>query len=158
MGKVVTPAQFAREAAALQKSDGKVVFTNGVFDILHWGHVSYLQRARRLGDALFVAINSDRSARDLKGPERPLNSQNDRMKTLAALECVDFVTYFDEATPAEIIAAVQPDILVKGADYSADEIVGADTVKARGGKVVRVPLLKGRSTTGLINKIRRGNE
>ena len=132
-----------------------VVFTNGVFDILHPGHVRYLQAARALGDKLIVAINSDRSVRALgKSPDRPINPENERAEVLRALACVDEVVIFDEDTPHEIIKAIQPDILVKGADWGENEIVGRDIVEARGGKVVRIALAEGYSTTSIINKIR----
>ena len=131
---------------------GKIVFTNGVFDLLHPGHIRYLQDARRLGDALIVGINSDRSVRAIKGAERPITPEVERAEILAALECVDAVAIFDEETPAEIIRRVQPDVLVKGADWGPDNIVGRDTVEARGGRVVRMELSKGYSTTELIRK------
>jgi D-beta-D-heptose 7-phosphate kinase/D-beta-D-heptose 1-phosphate adenosyltransferase len=147
------------EAAALAESirarGGKVVFTNGVFDLLHPGHVRYLQDARALGDALIVAVNSDRSVRANKGPERPINPEQERAEVLAALACVDAVVVFDEETPYDVIARIQPDILVKGADWAPDHIVGRDIVEARGGKVVRVALEPGLSTTELIRRVRR---
>ena len=130
------------------------MFTNGVFDLLHPGHVRYLQDARRLGDALIVGVNSDRSVRANKGPERPITPQNERAEVLLALACVDAVAIFDEETPAAIITRVQPDVLVKGADWGPDNIVGRDTVEARGGRVVRVELAPGYSTTDLIGKVR----
>jgi rfaE bifunctional protein nucleotidyltransferase chain/domain len=131
-----------------------IVFTNGVFDLLHPGHVRYLQDARRLGDALIVGVNSDGSARTLeKGPDRPLNPDVERAEVLAALACVDATVIFDEPTPYEIVKALQPDILVKGADWAAGTIVGADIVEARGGRVVRIPLAEGYSTTRIIQKI-----
>ena len=133
----------------------KVVFTNGVFDILHPGHVRYLKAARALGDKLIVGINSDRSARALgKAPDRPINPQNERAEVLRALACVDEVVIFDEDTPHEIIKKLQPDILVKGADWGENAIVGRDIVEARGGKVVRIPLAEGYSTTKIIERIR----
>ena len=132
-----------------------VVFTNGVFDILHPGHVRYLREARALGDKLIVGINSDRSARALgKAPDRPINSENDRAEVLRALACVDEVVIFDEDTPHEIIKALQPDILVKGADWGENAIVGRDTVEARGGRVVRMPIEEGWSTSELLKKVR----
>jgi D-glycero-beta-D-manno-heptose 1-phosphate adenylyltransferase len=132
-----------------------VVFTNGVFDILHPGHVRYLQSARALGDRLIVGVNSDRSARALrKAPGRPINSQDDRAEVLRALACVDEVVIFDEDTPHEIIKTLQPDILVKGADWGENAIVGRDIVEARGGKVVRIELAEGYSTTKIIERIR----
>jgi len=136
---------------------GPVVFTNGVFDILHRGHVEYLAAARAEGAALIVGLNTDASARRLgKGPDRPLNPEADRARVLAALAAVDAVTLFDEDTPRELIAALEPDVLAKGADYEIEDIVGADLVAARGGRVVRVPLVRGFSTTDLIGRMRRG--
>ena len=134
-----------------------MVFTNGVFDILHPGHVRYLRDARALGDMLIVGINSDRSVRALaKAPNRPINSEAERAELLGALASVDAVVVFDEDTPHAIISAIQPDVLVKGADWGENEIVGRDIVESRGGRVVRVPLADGYSTTSLIEKIRRG--
>ena len=131
----------------------KVVFTNGVFDILHPGHVRYLQAARALGDKLIVAINSDRSARALgKAPNRPINPENERAEVLRALACVDEVVIFDEADPHAIISKIQPDILAKGADWAEDAIIGRDVVEAKGGRVVRIPMAAGYSTTAIINK------
>jgi D-beta-D-heptose 7-phosphate kinase/D-beta-D-heptose 1-phosphate adenosyltransferase len=143
----------ATRARAIQSRRGLVVFTNGVFDLLHPGHVRYLQEARTLGDALIVALNSDRSVRRIKGPERPINSERERAEVLLALSSVDVVVLFDEDTPDEIIRAVQPDVLVKGADWNPDEIVGRDVVEARGGRVVRIPLAEGFSTTELIRRV-----
>lgn len=132
-----------------------VVFTNGVFDILHPGHVRYLRDARALGDLLIVGVNSDRSTRALdKAPGRPVNPENERAEVLAALASVDAVVVFDEDTPHAIISALQPDILVKGADWGEDAIVGRDVVEARGGKVVRIELAKGYSTTAIVDRIR----
>jgi rfaE bifunctional protein nucleotidyltransferase chain/domain len=133
------------------------VFTNGVFDLLHPGHVRYLREARRLGNALIVGVNSDRSVRANKGANRPINSAEERVEVLLALHCVDAAAVFDEDTPLAIITLIQPDILVKGADWGADNIVGRDVVERRGGRVVRVELAKGFSTTGLIRKMRPGN-
>ena len=133
-----------------------IVFTNGVFDLLHPGHVRYLQEARRLGDRLIVGVNSDRSVKALdKGGDRPINPELERAEVLAALACVDAAVVFEEDTPHEIIAALQPDVLVKGADWGPDNIVGRDIVEARGGKVVRMPIVEGYSTTELIEKGRR---
>ena len=132
-----------------------VVFTNGVFDILHPGHIRYLRDARALGDLLIVGINSDRSARALgKAPDRPINTESERAEVLSALTAVDAVVVFDEETPHEIITLIQPDILVKGADWGENAIVGRDVVEARGGKVVRIPLAEGYSTTEIIKRIR----
>jgi rfaE bifunctional protein nucleotidyltransferase chain/domain len=133
----------------------QIVFTNGVFDLLHPGHVRYLQHARRLGDALIVGVNSDRSVRALgKGEARPINPQDERAEVLAALACVDAVTTFDDDTPHEVITALEPDVLVKGADWGPDNIVGRETVEARGGTVVRIPVVAGYSTTDLIGRIK----
>jgi D-beta-D-heptose 7-phosphate kinase/D-beta-D-heptose 1-phosphate adenosyltransferase len=146
------------EAVSLAKrlrSGGKtIVFTNGVFDLLHPGHVRYLQHARSLGDALIVGINSDRSVRSNKGPERPIMPEAERVEVLEALKCVDATIVFDEDTPHDLIAALQPDVLVKGADWAEDAIVGRDIVEARGGRVVRAPIAAGYSTTSIIAKIK----
>lgn len=132
---------------------GSLVFTNGVFDILHKGHVAYLARARAEGDALIVGLNTDGSVRRLgKGPDRPVNAERDRAFVLAGLESVDRVVLFDQDTPLELIGALQPDVLAKGADYTLDRIVGADLVTSRGGRVVRVPLEEGYSTTEFLRK------
>lgn len=135
---------------------GPVVFTNGVFDLLHRGHVAYLAAARAEGAALVVGVNTDASVRRLKGPGRPLVPEEDRAYVLAGLASVDAVVLFDEDTPRELIAALEPDVLVKGADYALADIVGAELVAARGGRVVRVPLQPGNSTSDLIARARRG--
>ena len=133
----------------------KIVFTNGVFDILHPGHIRYLRDARALGDLLIIGVNGDRSVKALnKAPDRPINPQQERAEVLAALASVDAVVIFDEETPHEIIAAIQPDILVKGADWGENAIVGRDVVEARGGRVVRIALADGYSTTKIIERIR----
>ena len=138
----------------LQKRQGKrVVFTNGCFDILHYGHVAYLEKARRLGDMLIVGVNSDASVRKLKGKNRPLTPQADRMAILAALECVSYVILFSASTPRRLIQAILPDILVKGKDWPVSQIVGAEEVLENGGKVCTIPYVKNRSTTGMIDKI-----
>lgn len=131
-----------------------IVFTNGVFDLLHRGHVEYLDAARRLGDALVVGVNTDASVRRLKGSERPLNTLADRMHVLAALECVDGVTWFEEDTPLELIRTLLPDVLVKGGDYTPDTVVGREVVEAAGGRVAIIPLVAGRSTTATIGRMR----
>jgi rfaE bifunctional protein nucleotidyltransferase chain/domain len=134
---------------------GRVVFTNGVFDLLHPGHVALLEAARQEGDALVVGVNTDASVRRLgKGSERPLAGETARARVLAGLEAVDCVVLFDQDTPLQLIQALAPDVLVKGADYSADRIVGADWVEARGGRVVRVPVVPGFSTTALVERLR----
>jgi len=150
---VLTRDQVAAWADKLRREKHRVVLTNGVFDLLHPGHVRYLQAARAEGDALVVAINSDRSVRAIKGPTRPITPEAERAEILDALACVNVVVVFDEDTPAEIIKAVQPDILVKGADWAPDRIVGRDTVEARGGKVVLMPLEQGWSTTSIVERI-----
>jgi rfaE bifunctional protein nucleotidyltransferase chain/domain len=135
-----------------------LVLTNGCFDVLHRGHVEYLASARTLGDALVVGLNTDASVRRLKGPGRPLNPQDDRAYVLAGLAAVDAVTYFDDDTPRDLIAALLPDVLVKGGDYRAEDVVGGAEVRAAGGRVVIAPLVPGRSTTGLLQRIERGGE
>ena len=153
---ILPDASAASTWAADQRAAGKtVVFTNGVFDLLHPGHVRYLQAARDQGDVLIVAVNSDRSVRGNKGPDRPVTPEAERAEILAALTCVGAAVIFDAATPADIIRAVQPDVLVKGADWAADAIVGRDTVEARGGKVVRVPVEQGWSTTAILERMKR---
>ena len=159
MSEVIDPgAKVVAEHLLLGKlarpRDIKLVFTNGVFDVLHRGHVEYLYAARALGDALVVAINTDVSVRRLKGPERPINPDGDRALVLAGLGCVDYVTFFAEDTPQRIISALLPDILVKGGDYTPDTIVGRAEVEAAGGSVVVIPFVPGRSTTEMIKKIR----
>lgn len=153
---LLTSDQAAAFAHRVRGRGGVVVFTNGVFDILHPGHVRYLSEARGLGDALIVAVNSDRSVRVNKGPSRPVNGERERAEVLLALRCVDAVVVFDDETPNEIVKKIQPDILVKGADWGADDIVGRDIVEARGGRVVRIRLSPGHSTTDLIARIRAG--
>ncbi len=152
--KIRAPAAAADWAASLARP---LVFTNGVFDILHRGHVTYLAQARAFGAALVVALNSDASARTLgKGPDRPMNGLEDRLAVVAALECVDAVTWFDEPTPASLIEVVRPDVLVKGGDWPLERIVGAAGVLARGGRVESIAFEHQRSTTALVEKIRRG--
>jgi D-glycero-beta-D-manno-heptose 1-phosphate adenylyltransferase len=133
---------------------GVIVFTNGVFDLLHLGHIRYLQAARALGDALIVGLNGDASVRRNKGPARPITPQDERAEILLALSAVDAVVIFDQDTPADIITALQPDVLVKGADWAADRIVGRETVEARNGRVVRIPLEAGQSTTSIVDRVR----
>ena len=136
----------------VRAAGGTIVLTNGVFDLVHPGHVRYLQAARRLGDALVVGVNSDRSVRANKGPSRPLNVEAERAEVLAALQCVDCAVVFDEETPHALITRLPPDVLVKGADWAEDNIVGRDVVEARGGRVVRMPLEAGFSTTDLMRR------
>ena len=151
----MTRAEAAAFAAAQRAAGRRVVFTNGVFDLLHPGHIRYLAHARALGDLLIVGVNSDRSVRANKGPNRPITPEAERAEILAALSCVDGVVVFEEETPHEIIAAIQPDVLVKGADWPADQIVGRDVVEARGGRVVRIPVEEGHSSSRLIERIQR---
>jgi rfaE bifunctional protein nucleotidyltransferase chain/domain len=143
----------SRQLAAILKREiakgRRVVFTNGVYDLLHAGHVALLQKARALGDVLVLGLNSDSSVRRLKGPKRPIAPQADRIKVVSAIEAVDYVTIFSEDTPYELISKLRPTILVKGGDYQPNKIVGRDLVK----KVVRIPLMKGRSSTNIIQKI-----
>jgi rfaE bifunctional protein nucleotidyltransferase chain/domain len=151
---VLTTAEAISWRAGLAREGRRVVFTNGVFDILHPGHVRYLTEARRHGDALIVAVNSDRSVRAIKGPERPINPEAERAEVIAALAVVDAAVVFDEDTPHEIIQLIEPDVLVKGADWAADRIVGRDIVEARGGVVIRVPIEQGHSTTNIVDKLK----
>ena len=138
------------------KRNGRVVFTNGCFDVLHPGHVRTLEQARALGEALVVGINSDASVRRLKGPGRPLIPERERAEILAAFECVDAVVIFDEATPQVVIARLVPDVLVKGGDWAGDQIVGRTEVEAAGGRVVRIPVVPGYSTSEILRKAREG--
>jgi D-beta-D-heptose 7-phosphate kinase/D-beta-D-heptose 1-phosphate adenosyltransferase len=154
MGQVVSTEELIKIRRQAGREGRRVIFTNGCFDLIHRGHVEYLGQARAMGDILVVGLNSDRSVRQLKGQGRPLTPQDDRAQVLAALEMVDYVCLFDEQTPARLISAVLPDVLVKGGDYRPDEIVGRETVEEAGGKVVVVPLTEGFSTKGLIEKIR----
>jgi rfaE bifunctional protein nucleotidyltransferase chain/domain len=151
----MTRAEAVEFATRERERGGVIVFTNGVFDILHPGHVRYLRDARALGDLLIVGVNSDRSAKALgKAPDRPINAEHERAEVLSALASVDATVVFDEDTPHGIISAIQPDILVKGADWGENAIVGRDVVEARGGKVVRIALAQGYSTTNIIERIR----
>ncbi|MDT5123463.1 MAG: D-beta-D-heptose 7-phosphate kinase / D-beta-D-heptose 1-phosphate adenosyltransferase [Acidobacteriota bacterium] len=153
-GKILSTDELQEERARLRSLGKRLVFTNGCFDILHIGHVRYLQRARELGDALLVAINSDRSVRELKGAGRPIMNEQERAELLAALSAVDYVTIFDDISPRSLIAEVLPDILVKGGDYKPDEIHGREEVEAAGGRVLSLPFIEGASTSSVIEKIR----
>ncbi len=155
MGKIVSQDELIALITREKRDGRRVVFTNGCFDLLHPGHVRCLAEARALGDLLIVAVNSDRSVRGNKGPERPLVPQQDRAEVLAALASVDYVTIFDEPTPRQLIARVLPSILVKGADWGQNEVVGREEVEAAGGRVVSIPLAPGYSTTSLVQKIRK---
>ena len=152
---VLSRAEAVAQVERLQREGMRVVFTNGVFDLLHPGHLRYLKDARKLGDALVVGVNSDRSVRALaKGDDRPIHPEADRAEVLAALACVDLVVIFDEDTPHAIVTALHPDVLVKGADWGPNNIVGRDVVEARGGQVVRIPIVEGYSTSKLIQRIK----
>lgn len=153
--KIMTPQQMLGERQRLRAAGMRLVFTNGVFDLLHVGHVRYLAQARALGDALLVAINSDRTVRELKGPDRPVFDQAERAEILAALRYVDYVTIFDDVSPRSLIAELLPDVLVKGGDYQLDEIHGREEVEAAGGKVISLPFVQGASTTSLIEKMKK---
>lgn len=149
MGQVLEQSQIPQKVDASKK----IVFTNGCFDLLHIGHVRYLQEARSLGQALFVGINSDSSVKRLKGDERPIQNEKDRAEILAALECVDYVCQFEEDTPLELIKKVTPQVLVKGGDWPIEKIVGSDFVLKNGGEVKSLQFVQGHSTSGLIEKI-----
>lgn len=153
MGKLFKLDELLAALASRRRDHHQVVFTNGCFDLMHAGHVSYLTAARQQGDLLVIGLNSDQSVRAIKGATRPIVAQDMRAKVLEALECVDFITCFDEPDPLPLILAIQPDILVKGADWEEDRIIGAREVKAAGGRVIRVPLLPGISTSEIIRRI-----
>ncbi len=150
---LISRSKIAALAARLKRSGRRIVFTNGVFDILHRGHVEYLAKAKSLGDVLIVGLNSDASVRRIKGSTRPLQRQSDRAVILLALESVDYVVVFGEDTPDKLIRQIKPDILVKGADYKISEIVGADFVRSYGSSVRRIRLTPGRSTSRLVGKV-----
>jgi D-beta-D-heptose 7-phosphate kinase/D-beta-D-heptose 1-phosphate adenosyltransferase len=152
--KLKTRDELLVERERLRAEGKKLVFTNGVFDLLHVGHVRYLQQARALGDALVVAINSDESVHQLKGNGRPLTPAKERAEVLAALSCVDYVTVFNELSPRSLIAALLPDVLTKGGDYTLDQIHGRAEVEAAGGRVVSLPFVEGASTSNLIKRLK----
>lgn len=145
--------KLVSEVKKLKKQGKRIVFTNGCYDLLHGGHVRFLIAARKMGDVLVLALNSDASVRRIKGPKRPVTGEAERAEVMAALECVDIVTIFDESDPYDIIKDIVPNVLVKGGDWSLDKIIGADIVKAAGGKVRNVPYVKGKSTTNIIGKV-----
>ncbi len=153
--KILSEEDLLAERARLRVAGNKLVFTNGVFDILHVGHVRYLEQARALGDALVVAINSDRTVRDLKGAGRPLMNQDERAEILAAMRTVSYVTIFDDVSPRSLIADLLPDVLVKGGDYELDEIHGREEVEAAGGRVVSLPFVAGISTSAIIERMKK---
>jgi D-beta-D-heptose 7-phosphate kinase/D-beta-D-heptose 1-phosphate adenosyltransferase len=152
-GKIVPIEALVAERLALREAGKRVVFTNGCFDLLHPGHVRYLEAARALGDALVVALNSDRAVRELKGASRPILTEEERAEVMAALECVSYVTVFDDVSPRETIVAVAPDVLVKGGDWGLDEIIGRDEVEAAGGEVRSLPFVEGCSTSDIVERI-----
>jgi D-beta-D-heptose 7-phosphate kinase/D-beta-D-heptose 1-phosphate adenosyltransferase len=153
--KLRTPAKLAHEIQRLRQRGQRIVFTNGCFDLLHPGHIRYLRAARRLGDVLVVALNSDRSVRRLKGAGRPLVPLRDRCEVITALEMVDYVTTFSDDTPYHLIKQLQPDVLVKGGDWTPDRIVGAELVRAHGGRVRSLPFAGGYSTSKLVARVGR---
>jgi len=157
LGRVVNEVQLLEDVAAARHAGRRIAFTNGCFDLLHPGHICSLERARSLGDALVVAVNSDRSVREMKGPDRPLVCERERAEVLAAFAAVDWVVIFDDPTPRRLIAALLPDVLVKGGDWGENEIVGREEVEAAGGEVVRIPVEPGYSTTEIIQRIRKQN-
>ena len=153
-GKLKSVNEITDLAAQARKNGKCVVFTNGCFDLLHRGHVHILREARASGDLLIVGINSDRSVKSIKGPSRPILPQTDRIELIAAMEMVDYVVLFDESDPYQLIAAIKPNVLAKGGDWSAEKIVGADVVTENGGRVTVIPYLPGFSTTEIIERIR----
>src|SRR5688500_9235812 len=152
--KIRSIEDMLAERARLRDSGARLVFTNGVFDLLHVGHVRYLAQARALGDVLIVAVNSDRAVRELKGPDRPVFDHGERAEILAALRQVDYVVVFDDVSPRSLIARLLPDVLVKGGDYQLDQIHGREEVEAAGGKVISLPFVEGASTTTLIERMK----
>src|ERR1700754_4038071 len=156
--KILTADLMLAERERLRAAGKRLVFTNGGFDLLHVGHVRYLSQARALGDALVVAINSDRSVRELKGPERPVFDQDERAEILAAFRAVNFVVVFDDVSPRGTIKKLLPDVLVKGGDYQLDEIHGREEVEAAGGKVISLPFVPGASTTSLLERMKRATD
>jgi D-beta-D-heptose 7-phosphate kinase/D-beta-D-heptose 1-phosphate adenosyltransferase len=153
MAEILSLDELRIERERLRRAGRRVIFTNGCFDLIHPGHVNYLRQARRLGDVLIVALNSDRSVRELKGEKRPILNQDERAEVVAALSCVDYVTIFDDPTPREVIASLLPDTLVKGGDWGIDQIVGREEVEAAGGVVLSLPFIEGCSTSELIERI-----
>ena len=151
--KIKKPSEMAKSLSRLRSKGKKIVFTNGCFDILHAGHVEYLSKARRLGDVLVVGLNSDSSVKKIKGEGRPINKESDRAKVLSSLYFVDYITSFNETTPENLIKKARPDILVKGGDWKIEDIAGSSFVRSYGGRVKRIPFVKGRSTTSIIERI-----
>jgi rfaE bifunctional protein nucleotidyltransferase chain/domain len=156
-GKLKSVGELTTIAARAARDGKTVVFTNGCFDLLHRGHIHTLRQAKAHGDLLIVALNSDQSVKAIKGPNRPVTSEADRVELIAAMEMVDYVVVYDEPDPYKLIAAIKPNVLAKGGDWSAEKIVGADIVEQNGGRVAVIPYLKGFSTTEIIERIRREN-
>ena len=152
--KILSQANLTRLCRRLRSQGKKVVFTNGTFDLLHLGHVTYLQKAKKHGDVLVVGVNTDRSVKSYKGPKRPLNPEKDRIRVLAALKCVDYAALFSDPTPLNLIKKVKPHVLVKGADWKKSQIAGAKEVESWGGKVKRIALVPNRSTTRILKLLR----
>ena len=155
MNKILDRNTLKNKLEALRKEGKKIAFTNGCFDILHVGHVRYLREAKKIGDILVLALNSDSSVRAIKGEERPLVCEEERAEVLAALEFIDFVTIFPELTPLELINYLKPDILIKGGDWPEDKVVGREEVKKWGGRVAIIPEVEGKSTTNIVEKIKK---
>ena len=155
ISKIKDAKNLAKTLSALKSKGKRIVFTNGCFDILHVGHVDYLSRAKRLGDILVIGLNSDSSVKKIKGKDRPINKESDRAKVLSSLYFVDYIASFNETTPENLIKKVRPDILVKGGDWKIEDIVGSSFVRSYGGKIRRIPFVKGHSTTSLIARIER---
>lgn len=151
--KITSLSNLKRKIARLKQNGKRIVFTNGCFDILHFGHVYYLEQAKKQGDILIVGLNSDKSIQRIKGKNRPIVCQQDRARVLAGLESVNYIVIFNDDTPLKTISAIKPDVLIKGADWQKNNIAGADIVRQRGGKVATIKLAKGRSTTNIIDKI-----
>ena len=157
MGVILSLAQLQNEREQLRLAGRTLVFTNGCFDLIHTGHVRYLQQARAIGDALAVAVNSDRTVRELKGDGRPILLDGERAEVLTALSCVDYVVVFDDLTPQNLIASLHPDVLVKGGDWKVEQIVGREEVEAAGGRVISLPYVEGASTSEIIERILKSN-
>jgi len=156
LNKIQSQARLKGVIDKLRKQGARIAFTNGCFDILHYGHIKYLQLAKGASDVLVLGLNSDASVKRIKGEKRPVNRQIDRLRVLAALSCVDYITVFNQDTPLKLIKLLRPDILIKGGDWETDKIIGAEFVKGYGGRVLTIPYLKGYSTTGLIARLKDG--
>ena len=155
MNKILERTALKDKLEELRKKGKKIAFTNGCFDILHVGHVRYLREAKKTADVLVLALNSDSSVRSIKGEKRPLMNENERAEILAALEFIDFITIFEELTPLELICCLKPDILIKGGDWPEEKVVGREEVKAWGGRVAIIPEIEGKSTTNIVEKIKK---